>query len=55
MKALQEKAQREGAAPEMDYSHYQTKDLAMSWKKCWDNGFTGCSSDNWFKCCCENI
>ena len=30
MKALQEKAQREGAAPEMDYSHYQTKDLAMS-------------------------
>lgn len=30
MKALQEKAQRDGAAPEMDYSHYQTKDLAMS-------------------------
>ena len=30
MKALQEKAQRDGVAPEMDYSHYQTKDLAMS-------------------------
>lgn len=29
MKALQEKAQRDGVAPEMDYSHYQTKDLAM--------------------------
>ena len=30
MKSLQEKAQSEGIAPEMDYSHYQTKDLAMS-------------------------
>lgn len=30
MKALQEKAQSEGVAPEMDYSHYQTKDLAMN-------------------------
>ena len=30
MKALQEKAQRNGVPPEMDYSHYQTKDLAMS-------------------------
>ena len=30
MKALQEKAQKDGVAPEMDYSHYQTKDLAMS-------------------------
>lgn len=30
MKALQEKAQSESAAPEMDYSHYQTKELAMS-------------------------
>lgn len=30
MKALQEKAQSEGIAPELDYSHYQTKDLAMS-------------------------
>ena len=30
MKALQEKAQNEGTAPEMDYSHYQTKDLAMN-------------------------
>lgn len=30
MKALQEKAQSEGVAPEIDYSHYQTKDLAMS-------------------------
>lgn len=30
MKALQEKAQSSGVAPEMDYSHYQTKDLAMS-------------------------
>lgn len=30
MKALQEKAQKDGIAPEMDYSHYQTKDLAMN-------------------------
>lgn len=30
MKALQEKAQSEGVAPEINYSHYQTKDLAMS-------------------------
>lgn len=30
MKALQEKAQSEGVAPEMDFSHYQTKDLAMN-------------------------
>lgn len=30
MKTLQENAQREGVAPEMDYSHYQTKSLAMS-------------------------
>lgn len=30
MKALQERAQSEGIAPEIDYSHYQTKDLAMS-------------------------
>ena len=30
MKALQEKAQSEGIAPELDYSHYQTKDLAMN-------------------------
>lgn len=30
MKALQERAQSEGTAPEIDYSHYQTKDLAMS-------------------------
>lgn len=30
MKALQEKAQSEGVAPEIDYSHYQKKDLAMS-------------------------
>ncbi|MBQ3601689.1 MAG: hypothetical protein II992_10890 [Lachnospiraceae bacterium] len=30
MKALQEKAQSEGVAPEIDYSHYQTKDLAIN-------------------------
>ena len=30
MKTLQENAQRENQAPEIDYSHYQTKDLAMS-------------------------
>lgn len=30
MKALQEKAQSEGVVPELDYSHYQTKDLAMN-------------------------
>ncbi len=30
MKALQEKAQSEGIAPEIDYSHYQTKDLALN-------------------------
>lgn len=30
MKNLQEKAQSEGVAPELDYSHYKTKDLAMS-------------------------
>ncbi len=30
MKTLQEEAQRDGVAPEIDYSHYQTKDLAMS-------------------------
>ena len=30
MKALQERAQSEGVAPELDYSHYQTKDLAIS-------------------------
>lgn len=30
MKNLQEKAQTEGIAPELDYSHYKTKDLAMS-------------------------
>lgn len=30
MKKLQEKAQSEGIAPELDYSHYQTKDLAIS-------------------------
>ena len=30
MKLLQEKAQREGIVPKLDYSHYQTKDLAMS-------------------------
>lgn len=30
MKALQEKAQNENVAPELDYSHYQTKDLAMN-------------------------
>ena len=30
MKALQEQAQMEGAAPTLDYSHYQTKDLAVS-------------------------
>ena len=29
MKALQEKAQNDGIMPEMDYSHYQTKELAM--------------------------
>ena len=30
MKALQEQAQIEDVAPKIDYSHYQTKDLAMS-------------------------
>ena len=30
MKALQEKAQSEGVAPKIDYSHYQTKDLAIN-------------------------
>ena len=30
MKNLQEKAQSKGIAPELDYSHYKTKDLAMS-------------------------
>lgn len=30
MKSLQEKTQSEGVSPEIDYSHYQTKDLAMS-------------------------
>lgn len=30
MKDLQTKAQEEGIAPEMDYNHFQTKDLAMS-------------------------
>lgn len=30
MKTLQKQAQSEGIAPEMDYSHYQTQDLAMS-------------------------
>lgn len=30
MKVLQERAQKEGVSPEIDYSHYQTKDLAMS-------------------------
>lgn len=30
MKAIQEQAQGEGVVPEMDYSHYQTKELAMS-------------------------
>lgn len=30
MKALQEKAQSQGVTPELDYSHYQTKDLAIS-------------------------
>lgn len=30
MKALQEKAQSEGVTPVLDYSHYQTKDLAIS-------------------------
>lgn len=30
MKALQEKAQQDGVAPEIDYSHYQTKDLALN-------------------------
>ncbi len=30
MKALQEKAQSEGAIPKLDYSHYQTKELALN-------------------------
>ncbi len=30
MKNLQEKAQSEGIAPELDYSHYRTKDLAIN-------------------------
>ncbi|WP_279254407.1 hypothetical protein [Ruminococcus sp. AM42-11] len=30
MKALQEKAQSENTAPVLDYSHYQTKDLAIN-------------------------
>ena len=30
MKALQREAQNEGLSPKLDYSHYQTKDLAMS-------------------------
>lgn len=30
MKELQEKAQRENMAPELDYTHYQTKELAMN-------------------------
>ncbi|MCC8075171.1 MAG: hypothetical protein LIO95_04385 [Clostridiales bacterium] len=30
MKALQEAAQEDGIMPSMDYSHYQTRDLAMS-------------------------
>ena len=30
MKALQKNVQEEGALPKMDYSHYQTKELAMS-------------------------
>lgn len=30
MKALQENAQRKNAAPELDWSHYQTKDLALN-------------------------
>lgn len=30
MKVLQETAQSEGAAPEFDWSHYQTKDLALN-------------------------
>lgn len=30
MKALQEKAQSENTAPQFDYNHYQTKDLAMN-------------------------
>ena len=30
MKALQEKAQSEGVTPKLDYSHYQTKDLALN-------------------------
>lgn len=30
MKSLQEQAQKEGTAPELDYSHYQTKDLAVN-------------------------
>ncbi|MBQ9438636.1 MAG: hypothetical protein IJU50_09935, partial [Lachnospiraceae bacterium] len=29
MKALQEKAQKEGAVPELDYSHYQTEEMAF--------------------------
>lgn len=33
MKEFQEKAQKEGVYPELDYSHYQTKDLAMSISK----------------------
>ena len=30
MKALQEKAQQEGTAPQLDYNHFNTKDLAMN-------------------------
>ena len=30
MKALQEKAQQDGVAPKIDYSHYQTKELALN-------------------------
>lgn len=30
MKTLQEKAQREGVVPEIDFSHYQTKELAIN-------------------------
>ena len=33
MKNLQEKAQNDGIMPEMDYSHYQTKELAMNISK----------------------
>ena len=33
MKALQEKAQNDGIMPEMDYSHYKTKELAMNISK----------------------